>query len=239
MRAAQIAFIALFSTCAFGKPPTVEQVNAYFAVAKIQEAVEAQAQGFRAQYAASARPEQKAQIDAYVESVIGWTAVRAEYTELVQSTFSAEEIQASLGFMKSKIGQAIAQKNALFASKSAALVAKRVQTFSEGFSSITVSDAVPTEASDQQLEIADLVRHDEQGRIYFTGRLTNKGKSAARGVQVEVNLFSGAKFVDQYSTYVIGSIPAAGERYFKVSCGCKDSAPAAHDSYRAVAVLSY
>jgi hypothetical protein len=40
------------------------------------------------------------------------------------------------------------------------------------------------------------------------------------------------KFVDQYSTYLTGAIGPGKSQYFKISCGCKDSPPAEHDSYK-------
>lgn len=75
------------------------------------------------------------------------------------------------------------------------------------------------------------------GRVFFTGKVTNKGRSRATGINIEVNLFQGAKFVDQYSSYLSGSIAVGESRYFKVSCGCKDAPPARHDSYK-IQVLS-
>lgn len=70
------------------------------------------------------------------------------------------------------------------------------------------------------------------GRVFFTGVVKNTGKSRASGVTIEVNLFRGEKFVDQYSTYLSGAIEAGASRYFKISCGCKDSPPVDHDSYK-------
>lgn len=60
-----------------------------------------------------------------------------------------------------------------------------------------------------------------------------------RGINIEVNLFLAGKFVDQYSTYIAGNIPPGGLRYFKVACGCKDSPPASHDSYKIQVIDGY
>lgn len=81
----------------------------------------------------------------------------------------------------------------------------------------------------QETKVAD-------GRVFFTGVVKNTGKSRASGVSIEVNLFRGEKFVDQYSTYLSGSIDAGASRYFKISCGCKDSLPVDHDSYKIQAI---
>jgi hypothetical protein len=38
--------------------------------------------------------------------------------------------------------------------------------------------------------------------------------------------------VDQYSTYLKGTTEPGKSQYFKISCGCKDTPPADHDSYK-------
>ena len=35
-----------------------------------------------------------------------------------------------------------------------------------------------------------------------------------------------------YSTYISGTVKPGESRYFKIACGCKDSPPAAHDSFK-------
>jgi len=77
------------------------------------------------------------------------------------------------------------------------------------------------------------------GRSYFIGSVKNNGTSAVRGINIEVNLFAKNKFVDQYSTYVSAEIGPGEERYFKISCGCKDEPPAPHDSYKIAVVGGY
>lgn len=82
-------------------------------------------------------------------------------------------------------------------------------------------------------------RSTADGRVIFTGKLTNKGKTRISSVNVEVNLFQGDKFVDQYSSYISGTFAAGASRYFKVACGCKDAPPAEHDSYKIQVTSSY
>jgi hypothetical protein len=43
------------------------------------------------------------------------------------------------------------------------------------------------------------------------------------------------KFVDQYSTYIAGSIDPGESRNFKIACGC-NAPPAEHDSYKLEAI---
>jgi hypothetical protein len=74
------------------------------------------------------------------------------------------------------------------------------------------------------------VTHDRTTVII--GTATNHGKTGARGIDIQVNLFNHGKFVDQYSTYLKGAIEPGKSQYFKISCGCKDTPPAEHDSYK-------
>jgi hypothetical protein len=74
------------------------------------------------------------------------------------------------------------------------------------------------------------VKHD--GVTAIIGTATNNGKKAARGIHIQANLFNHDKFVDQYSTYLTGAIAPGKSQYFKISCGCKDTPPAEHDSFK-------
>jgi hypothetical protein len=74
------------------------------------------------------------------------------------------------------------------------------------------------------------VKHD--GTTAIIGTATNHGKKAAHGIHIQANLFNHDKFVDQYSTYLTGAIEPGKSQYFKISCGCKDTPPAEHDSYK-------
>lgn len=77
------------------------------------------------------------------------------------------------------------------------------------------------------------------GRVWIIGSLKNNGAHAARGLQVQVNMFQGQKFVDQYSTYISDSVEPGQSRYFKIACGCKDSPPAEHDSFKVEVLGGY
>jgi hypothetical protein len=74
------------------------------------------------------------------------------------------------------------------------------------------------------------VKHD--GVTAIIGTATNNGKKAARSIHIQANLFNHDKFVDQYSTYLTGAIAPGKSQYFKISCGCKDTPPAEHDSFK-------
>jgi hypothetical protein len=85
-------------------------------------------------------------------------------------------------------------------------------------------------ARDIVLSGVDEEKHD--GTTAIVGTATNKGKKPAHGVHIQANLFNHGKFVDQYSTYLTGALAPGKSQYFKISCGCKDTPPAEHDSYK-------
>ncbi len=99
--------------------------------------------------------------------------------------------------------------------------------------------AISAPAKANHFAFRDVEEIKRNGRSYFIGNVKNNGSSSARGVSVEINLFLKNKFVDQYSSYVTGDIGPGEERYFKVSCGCKDEPPAEHDSYKIEIVGGY
>ena len=98
------------------------------------------------------------------------------------------------------------------------------------------TEAVQTEFGEKDLgrDIAlsgvEEVKHD--GTTSIIGTATNHGKKPAHGIHIQANLFNHDKFVDKYSTYLTGAIQPGKSQYFKISCGCKDTPPAEHDSYK-------
>jgi hypothetical protein len=71
------------------------------------------------------------------------------------------------------------------------------------------------------------------------GKAANSGKRAVHGVHIQANLFNHGKFVDQYSTYLTGSLAPGGSQFFKISCACKDTPPAEHDGYKLEVLTGY
>jgi len=91
----------------------------------------------------------------------------------------------------------------------------------------------------KDLGLSELEEQKDNGRVSVIGKITNNGSQTARSLNVQVNLFNHGKFVDQYSTYINGTIAPGQWRYFKVACGCKDSPPAEHDSFKAEILGGY
>ena len=106
----------------------------------------------------------------------------------------------------------------------------KVQTMTESGAESVLNDR--GEAARKEIVLSDVEEQKADGRVSVIGTLKNTGSRSARGLQIEVELFQKGKFVDQYSTYISGSVGPGESRYFKVACGCKDSAPAEHDSFK-------
>lgn len=100
-------------------------------------------------------------------------------------------------------------------------------------------NAIVASAKENSFAFRNVEEVSRNGRSYFIGSVKNNGSSAARGVNIEINLFAKEKFVDQYSSYVSGDIGPGEERYFKISCGCKEEPPAQHDSYKISVIGGY
>jgi len=84
----------------------------------------------------------------------------------------------------------------------------------------------------KNLELSDLEETKHDGMTAIIGTVVNKGSSEVSSIQIQANLFNHGKFVDQYSTYVSGKLKAGESKHFKISCGCANSPPAEHDSYK-------
>jgi hypothetical protein len=63
-----------------------------------------------------------------------------------------------------------------------------------------------SEAARKDIVLSDLEEQKSDGRVAVIGTLKNTGSRPARGLQVEVELFQKGKYVDQYSTYISGSV---------------------------------
>lgn len=204
----------------------------YLRATHIPEVLQAQIDGYADQYAKGQGAAQRKRIHRYLEKAMGWEVLKDEYIELVQATYTEKEINAFLQFAHTSAGRSMQAKNTEFASKAAAFSAKRTQEASEDWMASDETLQGDQQASPSDLTISKVERFQNGDQVYFTGEIKNNGKKDARGVNVEVNLFMGERFVDQYSTYISGSISAGGTRLFKVSCGCKGSPPAEHDSFK-------
>jgi hypothetical protein len=88
------------------------------------------------------------------------------------------------------------------------------------------------DAMRKSIVLSALEEQKSSSRVAVIGTLKNTGSRPARGLQIEVELFQKDKFVDQYSTYISGTVGPGESRHFKVNCGCGDSPPAEHDSYK-------
>lgn len=91
---------------------------------------------------------------------------------------------------------------------------------------------VSGEVAAKDIALTDIEEQKHEGATWIIGTAKNVGKRTVRNLQVQANLFLRGKFVDQYSTYISGKINPGESKYFKIACGCKDSPPAEHDSFK-------
>jgi hypothetical protein len=98
---------------------------------------------------------------------------------------------------------------------------------------------VTGEFSNKDIALSDVAEQKHDNATWIIGTAKNTGKQAARSVEVQANLFLQGKFVDQYSTSIPGKMNPGESRYFKIFCGCKDSPPAEHDSFKVEVVSGY
>jgi hypothetical protein len=95
------------------------------------------------------------------------------------------------------------------------------------------------DVSTKDVLLSDVEEQKHDGSTWIIGAAKNTGKRPVRNVEVQANLFLHGKFVDQYSTSISGKIEPGESKYFKIACGCKDSPPAEHDSFKAEVVGGY
>ena len=107
------------------------------------------------------------------------------------------------------------------------------------FSSMTekaIADATEVtsrfDAAAKNIVLSDVEEQHHDGVTAIIGSAKNTGTKPARSVHIQANLFNHGKFVDQYSTYLTGTLAPGASQYFKISCGCKDTPAAEHDSYK-------
>ncbi|PZP38454.1 MAG: hypothetical protein DI585_07315 [Pseudomonas fluorescens] len=202
--------------------------------------LQAQVEGYTDQYAKGQDATYRKRVHDYLDRVMGWEALKTEYLALVRDTYTEQEINAFLRFVDTPNGRSMKAKNTTFANKLAAIAAKRAQEVAAERQINAESNAADqADATSSDLSLSKIQKFQTGDQIYFTGEITNNGKKLARGISIEANLFLGDKFVDQYSTYVSGAIPAGTSRLFKISCGCKGAPPAEHDSFKLQVIAGY
>ena len=96
-----------------------------------------------------------------------------------------------------------------------------------------------TESVAKAVVLSDIDEQKHDGTTAIIGKATNSGKKAVHGVHIQANLVNHGKFADQYSTYLTGPLAPGSSQFFKISCGCKDTPPAEHDSYKLEVLTGY
>jgi hypothetical protein len=128
---------------------------------------------------------------------------------------------------------------AAWAAYGAVYLAWPKQSCSSGTSATDSTDRSASKQAAIAPEVAEVEEHKAGAQLYFTGVVKNSGTKQISSPHVEVNLFKGGKFVDQYSSYMSGPLEAGESRYFKVACDCKDLPHADYDSYKVRVVSGF
>jgi hypothetical protein len=241
MKSIALALLFLFgTTVSYAEgTPSKQLVAQYIAAAQVEKMIAAQVEGYVAGYTQepALRGMDKTRIAEYMNATLGWQGIKDQYTALIEKTYSAEELKAAIAFMRTPAGASMTQKSLQFSKDLAAAMTGR--TLKTHQPSAVANEQDDNGAAPIDLKAVGVEEHVIGDRSYFTGTVENHGKRSARGVQVEVNLFLGDKFVDQYTAYVSGAVVPGAPRYFKVACGCKDSPPATHDGFKVQVIESY
>lgn len=212
----------------------------YLRETQVPEILQAQISSYADQYAKGHDAAYRKLVHEYLERIMGWDVLKEQYLDLVRSTYTEQEINAFLQFSNTPPGRSMNAKNIIFASKLSAIAAQRGQDVVVEQQVENASDTQDRQSTEaDELNIMQVEKFQVGDQIYFTGEIKNNGKHPARGVSIEVNLFQGTRFVDQYSTYIRGEIPVGASRLFKISCGCKDAPPAEHDAFKLHIVSGY
>lgn len=234
-----VTLLAVFNFSFASDIPEKELVEKYIKAAHYEQIVSVEIDSYTRQFGAHATSTDKERLRQYFSNTMGWDVLKDQYESAIAETFTKEELTASLAFLESPIGSSIAKKEEIFTDKISTLIAKNtVQTTKQESEKVKSESTTP--ASDtNDLIMSDIQERKLNGSTYFIGTIQNQGKRPAQSVEVEVNLFQSGKFVDQYTTYITGSLAPGVVRYFKVSCGCKNSPPAKHDSFKIQLVGGY
>jgi len=234
------AVLLAVSASVFGAtPPGKQLVEQYIERTQAEQVVTAEIESYAEQLGSNVDPKTKERLLQYLNAAMGWDAIKDQYAALIEKTYTAEELNALVTFLDSPLGASITEKNQLFAREMAALIATNARRVTNPPSASTSGGGDSLPDSEIKLKAINVEEHNLDGRVYFTGEVENSGKQPVEGVRVEINLFASDKFVDQYHAYVSGKVVPGVKRYFKVSCGCKDSPPAEHDSFKALIVEGF
>ena len=92
-------------------------------------------------------------------------------------------------------------------------------------------DGISFDASD--IQIISHKKIERNGKLLVLGQIKNVSESKIRGVVIQVDLYANEEFVKQCVTYIRGTIEAASERNFQLSCYDGKPGPIIeHDSYK-------
>jgi hypothetical protein len=207
-------------------------VDQLMASSGFQEGIEGQIDAYMEMIPSGSSESAKKRWRDLANKTMGWDAIKDGLADLISKTYTEAELSAELHYLESPEGKSAKSKVRQFEHDYALLLADKAKS-AAGLG--TGSERAQFEAggsTSSDIVATNVEEHTNGGQTYFTGSLENRGKEAVQHAQVEINLFQDGKFVDQYSTYVSGSVVPGTPRYFKVACGCRDSPPASHNTFK-------
>src|ERR1022692_3249397 len=99
----------------------------YLRLSQFEETINATIQQYESQLSATAKPEEKAEIHKMFVGSMGWEKTKDQLADVVISTYTKEEIDAAIAYMKSTYGASVQSKNGEFARKYTSLVSENLQ----------------------------------------------------------------------------------------------------------------
>jgi|GEM_PF-3037532 len=226
--------------------PSDQLINTYLDISRAKEINDISIEGMLDEYqkAFALSPEQLDQARAALNRSIGWDNIKPEIIVQIRKNYSASALNSYITYSKTAEGTLFNAQSVPFNREIARIYAEKglpqqnpqvpSQPAAKG-ESTPITTSSPLKANDE-LIASDVVEHHVNNKTYFTGIVHNQGKKAAHA-EVEIDLFQGNTFVDQYTTYVSGMVEPNGTRYFKVGCSC-DATPATHDSIKTLINVS-
>jgi hypothetical protein len=234
-----VAFLAASSVAFAAAPPEKGLVDSFLSSAGVEQAIDGQLDAYTEMLGDKMPDAARKKALDYMNSTMGWGAIKEPYAALVAKTYTADELKAAIAYFTSPLGASAVKKDRQFQHDLVTLLARNAELAAKGGSASASAKFDGAGNSSGDIVAAGVEEHVNDGQTYFTGALENHGKQSSSNVQVEINLFLGGKFVDQYSTYVTGSVTPDAPRYFKVTCGCKGSPPASHDTFKVNVVAAF
>ena len=129
IKATLVALALLYSANSFAQTTASRDLAVeYLKLSRYEEVINASIEEYKQQLVdPKASPEAKEKFAAFLESSMGWAAVREPLTDIVLKTYTRDELKASIAFMKSPAGASATAKSGAFATSFSALLSDKLK----------------------------------------------------------------------------------------------------------------